>query len=274
VILAQQPSSNKLPNIRFVQVTDSHLYADPNGVLVGMNCEEGLQDVLAMIDKDEPALAAVLCTGDISQDYSKESYLRFYQLIGRLNAPQYWIPGNHDELSVMQEAIGSSNPCFKKSFAVTGWRIIMLNSHVAGAVSGTLPIAELQFLEQQLSAADHAHVLICLHHNCLPVDAAWLQQHALTNPQDLFAIVDRFKQVKAVLFGHIHQEYQRSRNGVGYFGSPSTCIQFHPSKADFALDDLNPGYRWLELCSNGEVLTGVKRVANKRYPVDFFGVGY
>lgn len=162
----------------------------------------------------------------------------------------------------------------RKSFAVTGWCIIMLNSHVAGAVSGTLPIAELQFLEQQLSAAGHAHVLICLHHNCLPVDAAWLQQHALTNPQDLFAIVDRFKQVKAVLFGHIHQEYQRSRNGVGYFGSPSTCIQFHPSKADFALDDLNPGYRWLELCSNGEVLTGVKRVANKRYPVDFLGVGY
>ena len=117
-------------------------------------------------------------------------------------------------------------------------------------------------------------MLICLHHNCLPVDAAWLQKHALVNSDTLLGLIDRHPQVKGVLFGHIHQDYHRERNAVLYLGSPSTCIQFHPSKNDFALDHCNPGYRWLELCADGLIKTGVKRVSDKRYQVDFSSIGY
>ena len=76
------------------------------------------------------------------------------------------------------------------------------------------------------------------------------------------------------LFGHIHQEYERRRNSVVYLGSPSTCIQFHPTNNEFALDHCNPGYRWLELFSDGVIKTGVKRVNDKLYQVDFSSIGY
>ena len=85
---------------------------------------------------------------------------------------------------------------------------------------------------------------------------------------------DRYPTVRAVLFGHIHHELKCKRNGVAYYGSPSTCIQFHPSHEEFALDHRNPGYRWLELHADGTLLTGVNRVRNKRYSVDFAGIGY
>ena len=43
---------------------------------------------------------------------------------------------------------------------------------------------------------------------------------------------------------------------------------------EFKLDTCNPGYRWLELTSDGELRTGIKRVAGKTYQLDFAGIGY
>ncbi len=272
--MAAQPAPDAITSVKLVQITDTHLYADSEGMLVGMNCEEGLQDVLSLVRKKEHDLVAALCTGDISQDNSRKSYEHFHAAIASLGVPQYWIPGNHDEIQMMEQAVGHDNPCFKKTFQLPGWRVIMLNSHVDGKVHGELSSAELQFLEEQLQAARHHHVLICLHHNCLPVDAAWLQKHALVNSGRLLEIIDRHQQVKGVLFGHIHQDYERRRNSVVYLGSPSTCIQFHPTENDFTLDQCNPGYRWLELSSDGAIRTGVNRVSEKLYQVDFSSIGY
>ena len=272
--MAASSPNSATTSIRLVQITDTHLYADSSGVLVGMNCEEGLRDVLTLIRTQEHNLVTALCTGDISQDNSLASYQRFYHLVASLGISQYWIPGNHDEVAVMQQAVGSDNPCLNKSFQLAGWRIIMLNTHVDGKVYGELSAGEMDFLEAQLKAAEHQHVLICIHHNCLPVEAAWLQKHALVNSDELLALIDRFPQVKGVVFGHIHQDYERSRNAVLYLGAPSTCIQFHPSKNEFALDQCNPGYRWLELYSDGVIKSGVKRVSNKGYQVDFSSIGY
>lgn len=259
---------------RLVQVTDTHLYADTADRLVGMNCDEGMRDVISLIRSQEGPLAAVLCTGDISQDNSSLSYQRFASAVATLAAPQYWIAGNHDEMPKMQAALGADNPCFTRAFSVPGWRVILLNSNVVGEVYGHLAQSELDFLARELEASSQQKALVCLHHNCVPVASAWLQEHALKNSDDLFAILDRHSHVKAVLFGHIHQELVQERKQVLYLGSPSTCIQFHPTSNEFKLDTCNPGYRWLELVSNGELRTGIRRVADKSYAVDFSGIGY
>ena len=261
-------------SIRLLQVTDTHLYAKTQDVLVGMNCEEGLQDVLALIREHEAKPFAVLCTGDISQDNSASSYQRFELSMETLGVPQYWIPGNHDELVTMRDAVGEDNPCFTRSFTAGNWRVVLLNSHVRDQVYGKLQAAELNDLESALAEMQEEHALVCLHHNPVPVAAEWLQQHALKNPEEFFAVLDRHPRVKGVLFGHIHHELQATRNGVCYLGSPSTCIQFHPYSREFALDDINPGYRWLELHEDGTITSGVRRVAGKRYEVDFSGIGY
>jgi Icc protein len=260
--------------VRLVQLTDTHLYADTADVLVGMNCEEGMRDVIDLIRRNEGLLAAVLCTGDISQDNSQASYQRFAAAVATLAAPQYWIAGNHDEVPRMKAAIGADNSCFARAFALPGWRVIMLNSNVVGEVYGYLQPGELDFLASELDASTDQNVLVCLHHNAVPVAAAWLQAHALKNSEALFAVLDRYSHVKAVLFGHIHQELVHERKQVLYLGSPSTCVQFHPVSNEFKLDDCNPGYRWLELFDNGEMRTGIRRVPDKRYPVDFSGIGY
>lgn len=259
---------------RLVQITDTHLFAHAEGALVGMNCDEGLRDVLALVRANEAGARALLFTGDASQDNSPESYVRLEAALSDLGLPQYWIPGNHDEQHLLEQVIGPRHPCGHASFSSGNWRVIMLDSSVPDKVHGRLAAEELLYLRQSLLEAREAHVLVCLHHNPVPVAAAWLQQHCLQNPDELFAILDAEPRVRSVLFGHIHHELDVTRKGVRYLGSPSTCVQFHPTSADFALDDLNPGYRWLELMQDGAVKTGIRRVEGKRYNVDFSGIGY
>lgn len=259
---------------RLVQITDMHLFADAGDVLVGMNCEEGFQDVLGLIRSRESTIDAVLCTGDISQDNSSESYRHFEHCISSLGAPQYWIPGNHDQLGSMKAALGEEHACFSRSFSVPGWRIILLDSSVKDHFHGLLAEKELHDLEQELATAIEQNIMICLHHNPVPVRAHWLQQHALKNPETFFEMAERYPAVKLVIFGHIHQELSAMVGNIACLSSPSTCIQFHPDSHDFRLDTLNPGYRWLELAEDGSYRTGIERVTGKEYAVDHTGIGY
>lgn len=264
--------------VRILQITDTHLFEHTGGKLVGLNCDESLNDVLELARRRELAAgtapACVLFTGDASQDNSLASYQRLEKLLGSLGLPQYWIPGNHDELAAMHAAVGSDNPCFRNSIALGDWRVLQLNSSVPGKVHGLLNAGMLDWLRESFRSATEAHLLVTLHHNPVPVEAAWLQHHALQNPQELFELLDTEPRVRGVVFGHIHHELSVVRNGVHYLGSPSTCVQFHPSSHDFALDVLNPGYRWLELHADGTLETGINRVEGKRYDIDFSGIGY
>jgi len=268
-------NAHRQPTVfRVVQITDTHLFADPSKTLLGMNCEQGLRDVLAEVTRTDDAIAALLMTGDASQDGSERSYQRLYELLQAVGARQYWIPGNHDESRVMAQALGATNGCFERTGVVGNWQVVLLASNVAEAVHGFLSPAELERLDTALRNSRAEHVLVCLHHNPVPVAATWLQRHALQNPQDLFAVLDRHPRVKLVLFGHIHHELRAVRGAVTYLGAPSTCVQFHPRHADFALDRRNPGFRWVDLHADGTFVTGVRRVRHKHYSVDFSGTGY
>ena len=90
----------------------------------------------------------------------------------------------------------------------------------------------------------------------------------------LFAVLDRFPQVRAVLWGHVHQEIDRQRNGVRLLASPSTCIQFAARSEDFQVSEEQPGYRWLRLHADGQVESGFERARDFEVKLDFNSPGY
>jgi len=263
-------------SFRLIQITDSHLFLDESTELVGMNCQEGFTDVVELVKEHENKIDAVLCTGDIAQDASLEAYRRFADKIDELEAPQLWIPGNHDLLGNMNKALGAKHPALQKSLRLGNWGVIMLNSCVEGSIFGMLSEEELSFLGKELKTfqAENRHIIIAVHHNPVPVNAEWLQNHSLQNTTDFFELVDDCDNVKCVLFGHIHQDFKVSRNNVLMLGAPSTSIQFHPEHDYFSLDKENPGYRWLSLHANGTMGTGVRRVIGKKYKLDLSSQGY
>ena len=270
------PNKNNTESYRVIQITDPHLFADESMTLVGMNCQEGLQDVIELVKEHEESIDCVLCTGDIAQDASQEAYNRFASHINELNTSQLWIPGNHDIIASMQKALSNKKEVLKKTLKLGNWGIIMLNSCVVGHIYGKLSEQELDFLKTELDAmnSEGRYIVIAVHHNPVPVNAEWLQNHSLQNTQDFFEIIDAYKNIKAVIFGHIHQDFKTSRKKVLMLGSPSTSIQFHPEHDYFSLDKENPGYRWLSLHADGTVGTGVRRVVGKKYKLDLSSSGY
>ena len=129
-------------------------------------------------------------------------------------------------------------------------------------------------LETHLQSAPDENTLVCLHHQPVPMGSEWLDTMAVDNPDEFFAVIDRHPQVRGILWGHVHQEFNGTRNGVRLMSAPSTCIQFLPNSKEFSLDTATPGYRWLELHPDGRIETGVERIATVPGEIDMASNGY
>jgi Icc protein len=276
------PWENALPSVStlttadpalLVQLSDSHLFAEADTTLLGMNTRDSLQQVIELVLKQQPQIDLMIATGDLSQDGTLESYQLFRDLTRQIDAPARWIPGNHDEPRIMAEAAVHS-ALLKPVVDIGNWRVTLLDSAVPGSVPGYLQDEQLQLLVRSLSEAPQRHHLVCFHHHPVSIGCAWMEPIGLRNPEALFAVLDRFPQVRAVLWGHVHQEIDQERNGVRLIASPSTCIQFEPGSDDFKVSEQAPGYRWLRLLPDGQLETGVERVTGFDFQIDYGSSGY
>lgn len=256
-----------------VQITDSHLFADPAQALLGLPTSESLKAVVELICHEQTGVDLILATGDITQDASVAAYQQFAEQVAAIDAPMRWLPGNHDEAQVQQAASGTQ-PWSEPVFDLPGWRVVLLNSALADSVHGYLQADQLELLEQALESAGSRHVLVALHHHPVAIGCDWMDPIGLANADELFAVTDRYPAVKCILWGHIHQELEQQRNGVRLLASPSTCVQFAPNSKEFALGTQLPGYRWLRLHPNGDIETAVSRLLHLDYDIDYSTSGY
>lgn len=184
-----------------------------------------------------------------------------------------WLPGNHDSAELMaanQERLGIQS----RLVMLGQWVLVLLDSSVPGQVYGQLAASELDFLEHALRAHRDKHVIISLHHQPVLVGSVWIDQYIVRNADAFFQLIDAHTQVKIVTWGHVHQEFQQQRKGVTLLATPSTCVQFKPKCDDFTVDTQMPGYRWFDLRGDGSFDTGVLRVTNKQYVIDYKSAGY
>lgn len=256
-----------------IQVTDSHLFETEAGKLLGMNTQSSLLAVLDLIRAQQPVFDLVLATGDLAQDGSVLAYQYLYNELARFNCPQYWLPGNHDNRANMLEVVSDEKE-MHPVIDLGNWQIVMLDSQVVGSVHGRLAQPQLDILEKALAAAPGKHTLITMHHHPLPAGCKWLDTQQIKNSAEFLRIVHGHPHVKAVLWGHVHQDRNEVINGVRFMSTPSTCVQFEPDSEDFAVDKEAPGYRVLTLNPDGSVDSHVARVSDIEFEIDYTIKGY
>ncbi len=267
-------SEKNRSSLKVLQFTDTHLFAKPTGALCGMNTADSLSAVLDFAKKDDWPPDLILATGDLSQDETEASYHRFMDFFEPLDVPVFCLPGNHDLPARMSSLLSRNNVHSTRQVLTSDWQILMLNSVVIGQHGGHLKQDELNYLDQCLAVHDDMHTLVCLHHNVLPAQTKWLDTMTLKNAAEFFDVLDQHSNVRGVLTGHIHQDFNGKQGDIPVFASPSTCIQFLSGSPKFALDDQQPGYRWLELKANGAIKTGVRRIASFAFTPDLKSKGY
>jgi Icc protein len=142
------------------------------------------------------------------------------------------------------------------------WIFILLDTTIEGQIDGRLSEPELERLDRDLTTHADKHAMVCMHHNPFSVGPGAFNEFGCLNGDEFFSVIDKHRNVKAILTGHVHQEHDSERNGVRLLSSPSTCIQFLPGAATFTLDLKPPGYRRFTLNPDGKVETSVHRLAN------------
>ena len=199
--------------IRLLQLSDPHLYGNVTGTLRGVVTRSSLQSVLHHAHDRIAAADAILLTGDLVND-DPAGYATVRELLGSAGRPVWCLPGNHDDPAVMRRELAAA-PFQVGGFHDLGiWRIVLLDSCVPGEAHGQLGDAELARLESALAGAGERHVLVALHHHPVPMGSRWIDSVALRNPQALFAVTERYTRVRAMVWGHVHQQHDSLRGAV------------------------------------------------------------
>ncbi len=265
-------NANDTPVLRIAHITDTHLYAAPDGQLLGLNTRHCLQQVVALAETRCPQL--VVATGDLTHDGSPAAYRQVRACFDPLRVPIYCLPGNHDEAVSLRDCMNGADYHSTSCVNVNGWQLAFVDSTVNGSDGGHLNSRELAGLDEALARTPELPAIVWLHHQPVPIGSRWLDTMAVDNPDDFFQIIDRHPQVRAIVWGHVHQCFEHRHGNIRFLASPSTCIQFLPNSDDFAIDQIPPGYRWFELYRDGRFTTGVERLAKIPGTIDSSARGY
>lgn len=270
--VTRHPKSRQAINI--LQITDTHLFASHDGCLLGLNTEESLQAVIADARARHGQADMILATGDLTHDGTPAAYRRVFSHLEQFSVPVYCLAGNHDEARILQETISDGLVHYTSHTHKGSWQFIFLDSSISGSEGGHLVATELRALERHLQSAPESHTLVCLHHQPVATGSRWLDTMAVDNAGEFFAIIDRYPQVRGILWGHVHQEHDSLRGRIRLMSTPSTCVQFLPGSEEFAIDGRAPGYRWLTLLADGRIESGVRRLPEMPGTVDLASAGY
>jgi Icc protein len=270
--ITPHPKSRQIINI--LQITDTHLFAKSDGCLLGLNTEQSLKAIIADIRVRQFPADLILATGDLVHDGTSAAYQRIFGHLEEFGLPVYCLPGNHDEAEMLQRSIRGDLLHYTTHLQKGNWNLIFLDSSIPDSEGGHLGTAALATLDTQLQATPDHHALVCLHHQPVPMGSRWLDTMAVDNADEFFGIIDRHPQVRGILWGHVHQEFDGMHRNIRLLASPSTCIQFLPGSSNFAVAAAAPGYRWLSLYPDGRIETGILRLSEVPGSLDLASAGY
>jgi Icc protein len=251
--------------VRLAQLTDCHILADARDCLHEMNTRASFEAVCHSLMNELADFDLLLATGDLSQDASPASYKYLARRFDALRRPVFWLPGNHDDPESMRAHLHGEWIFAHKQLLIGNWQIVLLDSTIAGETGGRLANSQLEFLETCLQAHANRHALVCLHHQPLPTGSVWIDRLGLRQSQQFGDALRLHASVRGVLWGHVHQQTHQRHAEIEWMSTPSTCVQFKPGSRDFALDDLAPGYRRIELHADGSIVTEVHRIAQREF---------
>jgi Icc protein len=259
--------------LRLVQLSDTHLFGDPGGRLMRVNTRHSFEATLNLALTAAARTDAVAITGDLVHDESAEGYQYLAHRLARLGLPCHCIPGNHDCRDLMDHWLRPYAVTHVAHRRLGPWNLILLDSTIPGEEAGHLKAHQLARVEALL-AADAGPTLIFVHQHPRPIGSRWMDTMGIDNGGQLMALCARHPQVKALLFGHVHQEFDAQVGAVRLLGAPSTCVQFLPGSEGFAMDTRTPGFRELLLHPDGRLETSVVRLLAYPEPLEVLTGGY
>ncbi len=225
--------------LRFVHISDTHIFADPGFVHYGHAPFANLNGLVDAINALTFPIDFVLHAGDIVEDRSEASYRVARRVLDGLRAPIRYVAGNHDDADAMQRILLDRSPeglRFDYGFSAGGVRVEVLDSRGPNDPGGTLSDAQLSAL-RAVCVPHGPPLVVCLHHPPLPLDSLWLDEGWMTSKgrtpnmlldrgvEFLETLSPARDRIRGVFFGHVHRALQIMHDGILFSCAPSAFGQ-------------------------------------------------
>ena len=222
---------------RIAQLTDVHI-GQAGEDTFGVDVRSNFKRVLAQALRD--GADEVLITGDLAyRSGEPDIYAWIAEQLDAVSTPCWVLPGNHDDVAMMQEAFG------KRMYARTvvvrdiGARRLIFVDSSAGSVDEAQRTAVAEYLSD-VSASP----LVFLHHPPALLGVPYMDDgHALQNHEQVLDVLRGASTSVHVFCGHYHVERSLQVDSVSIFATPSTFFQIDPRHASFVVDHRMPAYR-------------------------------
>ncbi|WP_393059458.1 metallophosphoesterase [Streptomyces sp. LN549] len=203
--------------MRILHLSDTHLDRSGGPDADGADGTAALRGLLAELGHLRD-LGAVVVTGDVADDGSREAYARARELLadyaGRRGANVFYTTGNHDDRTAFADVLGIGH--FQPETAyegaageragastVDGWRLITLDTLVPGKGYGRLDGGQLDWLRELLATAAPVGTVLAFHHPPVALDVDVQRALGLQNSAELAETI-RGTDVQLILCGHFH----------------------------------------------------------------------
>lgn len=245
-------------NLVIAQISDSHLFADCDGLHHQADVYQNLVNVLTDI-KQQSLVDVIVFTGDLTQDHSDESYQLFvkaFQVCG-ITTPVYFVAGNHDEPALLSRYLSQAPFKQDKIIETAHWQVVLVESKSA-TPAGVFSKAQSNIARSKIKPMKSQ--LLLMHHHA--VDAGFfIDLHGLENKVDFQQFLNQHRTIKAIGCGHIHQALTLpvllSDRTINLYTCPATSIQFDMNSTTVKSNGQPPGYRIYTLAENQEVTSKV-----------------
>jgi Icc protein len=243
--------------LSLLHITDLHLCADPDRRVGGQLPEENLRKTVDYISSSSDSMAKlVIIGGDVAHDASPATYGLAREILDVVRIPRVAVPGNHDNRSLLQQAIVTPSSDMSSALGEVGWELHLVDSQVENAEHGLVRSDEILRLRDNLAASDALSHLIVMHHD-VAQDAPGVRP-GLRNAAEFVGMLLDSRRKMIVLTGHRHMHIDISIGPLTLLNSPSTCVQFRSSIDGLEpVPESRPGYRRLNVMNDGTYSTQV-----------------
>lgn len=233
-----------------VQITDLHITKDINQEKHNCVPYSRLSNILRAVKLNHKNIQYLIITGDLSGDYSSESYQHIKDLLKRYEFKILLLPGNHDDFSLIKSLEDDQISVSNIDLSNTGALAYKFDTNVPGMISGKLRKNQIHNLIKDLDMLEGTkNILIFTHHPLKPIGSKWIDRDICENSELLINALQVYKKLRFSIFsGHVHQEFHLKMGNIQFFTTPSTCYQFEALSDNFKVDEnLSYGYRVISL---------------------------
>ena len=216
--------------LKFIHLTDAHLVPHPQ-TLFGINVHENLERAIDSINHKFNDAEFCMITGDLAHWGDAQAYSELTEILNKLSMPYHLMIGNHDARRIAKDSLPtlpwSQDGFLNYRVKTTIGDFIVLDTVNDGKNNGRLCEIRLRWLRQQLLETQSAgdDVYLFMHHPPMNIGISAMDAIGLVNSEDMIALLQGFKHIRHLFFGHLHRSCHGSWRGIPFSTVKAICYQ-------------------------------------------------